>query len=102
MNQLTAKVTAFWAKVPNAIRSGWITAWITFVGSLLSIVTGLLPKLSEAISSGNFDTFYESLSLGLTAVVSASLGFFAGIVNGVYRWLQPIENSYKEVESSTE
>lgn len=102
MKKITTAVKGFWAKIPNAIRSAWITAWITFIGSVLSIVTGLMPRLSDAISTGNFQPFYDSLSLGYTAAVSAVLAFFAGLVNGVYRWLQPIQNSYRDTGNTEE
>lgn len=91
MNQLTA----LWRRVPKPLRSGWITAWVTFVSTLLTIGVGLLPKLAEAISSRNFEGFYDSLSLGATAAISAATAFVAGCVNAIYRVLKPIEEAYR-------
>jgi ABC-type Fe3+ transport system permease subunit len=89
------KVTQIWRATPRAIRSGWITAWVTFTGVLLTILTGLLPALAEAISTRNFEPFYDSLNLAAAAAVSAVTGFVSGIVNAIYRWLRPIADSYK-------
>lgn len=84
-----------WRRVPTAIRSGWITAWVTFTGTLLTILTGLLPRLAEAISSGNYTGFFDALGLGWAAAVAAATGFVAGLVNAVYRWLVPISTAYR-------
>lgn len=89
------RIKRLWRKTPRAIRSGWITAWVTFTGSVLSIVTGLLPQLANAITTENFGPFYDSLSVGLAAGVSAALALCAGIVNSVYRWARPIEKAYQ-------
>jgi hypothetical protein len=88
------QIRTFWRKLPTALRSAWITAWVTFVASLFAIFTSLLPKLAEAISSRNFDPFYDSLSTEANIAVSAALAFVAGLVNGVFRWVKPIEEAY--------
>lgn len=95
IKRLGRKIQQLWRKTPRAIRSGWITAWATFTGSIVSILTGLLPQLSNAITTENFDPFYNSLSVGLAAGVSAALAFCVGIVNSVYRWARPIEKAYQ-------
>ncbi|MCA1806559.1 MAG: hypothetical protein LC687_01655, partial [Actinobacteria bacterium] len=94
-NNITDTMRTFWRRVPRAIRSGWITAWVTFTGSLLSILTGLLPQLANAITTKNFEPFYNSLSFGFAAGISAALAFFAGVVNSFYRWLSPIAQAYQ-------
>lgn len=91
------QVRVFWRKLPTAVRSAWITAWVVFIGSLLTIAVGLLPKLAEAVSSKNFEPFYDSLSLEANAAVSAALAFVSGLINGIYRWVKPIEESYQKV-----
>jgi hypothetical protein len=89
-------VVAFWRRIPKPIRSAWITAWVVFTGALLSIVTSLLPELANAISEHNFEPFFDRLHTDSAAALSAALAFVAGLVNGVYRYLKPIEESYKE------
>lgn len=89
------QIKAFWRKIPTAIRSAWITAWVTFTGALLTILTGLLPELANAISSKNFEPFLNSLNTGATLAISAALGFVSGLVNGIFRWLKPIEQAYR-------
>lgn len=89
------QIKTFWRSIPTAIRSAWITAWVTFVASLFAILTSLLPKLADAISSKNFEPFYNSLSTEANIAISAALAFFAGLVNGIFRWLKPIEEAYR-------
>ena len=89
------RARTLWRRVPPSIRSGWITAWITFIGGLVSILTGLLPTLADAISTGNFDTFFDALSLGYAAAVSAALAFLVGLLNTLFRWLRPIADAYR-------
>lgn len=95
MNKIIEKVTTIWRKIPRAIRSAWVTAWVTFTATILSILTGLLPVVANAISTKNWEPVYNSLDLGLAAAISAALGFLSGLVNGIYRWLRPIEEAYK-------
>lgn len=89
------RVRAVWRRIPVALRSGWITAWVTFFGTITAILTGLLPKLAESISSGNFEPFFDALSLGYAAAVSAAAAFGAGVVNAVWRWLRPLSAAYQ-------
>jgi hypothetical protein len=89
-------IRSFWRKLPKPVRSAWITAWVTFVAALLTIVTSLLPELANAISEHNFDPFFDRLHTDSATALSAALAFFAGLVNGIYRWLRPIEQSYRE------
>jgi hypothetical protein len=89
------QLTALWRRIPKPIRAGWITAVITFASTALTILTSVLPELASAISSRNFTPFYDSLSLASTAILSAVTAFLAGLVNVVYRWLKPIEESYR-------
>jgi uncharacterized membrane protein len=89
------KLINFWRKIPRALRSGIITAWVTFVGTLVAILTNLLPDLADAISSGNYEPFYESLKFGSAAAISAVTAFFSGVVNAIYRWIRPIADAYK-------
>lgn len=96
MDSLTTKITAIWRKIPTAIRSGWITAWVVFTGTLLTIGVGLLPKLAESISTRNFEGFLDSLSLGASAALSAATAFVSGLVNTIYRVLRPIEQAYAQ------
>lgn len=96
MSKLTARITAIWRKIPSAIRSGWVTAWVAFTGTLLTIVTGLLPVLANSISSKNFQPFYDALSTSASLSVSAATGFIAGVVNGIYRFVKPIEQAYNQ------
>lgn len=95
IDAIVERARTIWRRVPPAIRAGWITAWLTFVGAMLSIVTGLLPRLAESISTGNFDPFFDALSLGYTAAVSASAAFCVGILNTLWRWLRPIADAYQ-------
>lgn len=95
MKQLTEKITAIWRSIPRAIRSGWITAWVTFTGTLLTILTSLLPELANAISTKNFEPFYNGLSNSAALAIAAATGFFSGLVNAVYRWLRPIAQAYQ-------
>ncbi len=97
MRILIANIRDGYDRIPTPIRAGWTTAWLTFVGVLLTIVTGLLPVLAEAISSGDFAPFYQSLTLAYSAALAAVSALAAGIVNAVYRWLRPIANSYHEL-----
>lgn len=92
---MKTKLTNFWRKIPKALRSGIITAWVVFVGTLFAILTNLLPLLADAISSGNYEPFYESLKLASAAAISAVTAFFSGLVNAIYRWVKPIEDAYK-------
>ncbi len=89
------KLTALWRRVPKPVRAGWITAWITFVGVLLSTLTGLLPALMEFISTGNEEAFFQRIDSASTVVVGAAIGFVVGCLNAAYRWLKPIEESYR-------
>ena len=89
------KLTALWRRVPKPVRAGWITAWITFLSTMLTIATGLLPELATAIGDRNFAPFYNSLNFAATAAVSAATAFLAGLVNAAYRWLKPIEEAYR-------
>lgn len=91
MNQ----IKAFWRRLPKPVRSAWITAWIVFTGALLSIVTNLLPELANAISEHNFEPFFDRLHADSAAALSAALAFVAGLVNGIFRWLRPIEQAYR-------
>jgi len=85
-------------RLPTAVRAAWTTAWLTFIGALLAIITGLLPLFADAISTREFDTFYDSLSIAASAAVAAASALAAGIVNGLYRWMRPISNSYVELQ----
>lgn len=89
------RVRVLWRRVPPALRSGWITAWITFTGSLLSILTGLFPLLAESISTGDYAEFFDAVSLASAAAVSAAAAFGAGVLNAVWRWLRPIADAYQ-------
>lgn len=89
------KLRAFWRKVPKPLRSGWITAWVAFTGTLFTIAVGLLPKLANAISSKNFEPFYDDLNASATLAISAVTGFVSGCVNAIYRWVRPIEQAYR-------
>lgn len=89
------KLQVLWRRVPKPIRSGWITAWVTLGATFLSIVTTLLPELANAVSTRDFEPFYDSLSVAATLAVSAVTAFFAGLVNAIYRWLRPIEQAYQ-------
>jgi hypothetical protein len=89
------QIKAFWRKVPKPLRSGWITAWVVFTTALFSLAVGLLPALANAITTKNFEPFYDSLSLATTAGYSAALAFLSGLVNAVYRWIRPIEQAYR-------
>lgn len=102
MNRIIDWFTRTWRKVPRAVRSGWITAWIVFTGGLLSIVTSLLPTLANAISTKDFAPFFDSLSLAYTASLSLALAFVSGLVNSIYRWLKPIEQAYRTDPPDTE
>jgi ABC-type antimicrobial peptide transport system permease subunit len=106
MKNIIERIRTVWRKIPRAIRSAWITAWVTFVGATLSIITGLLPVLADSISSKNFRPFFDSLNLGWTAALSAALGFVSGLVNGIWRALVPIDKAYQtppgEVQMSPE
>lgn len=95
MSKLIDKVRAVWRRVPKPIRSGWITAWVTFTGTLLTILTGLLPVLANAISERNFEPFYDALGNGAAVAISAATGFVSGCVNAIYRWVRPIEQAYR-------
>lgn len=90
------QIRLFWRKLPTAVRSAWITAWVTFTGALLTILVGLLPELANAISSKNFEPFFDNLNTSATLAISAALGFVSGLVNGIFRWLKPIEEAYKK------
>lgn len=89
------KIKAIWRKIPKPIRSGWITAWVTFTGSLITIAVGLLPVLANAISTKDFKPFFDALNAGATVAISAALGFVSGLVNAIYRWARPIEQAYR-------
>lgn len=95
MRKIIEKITFAWRKVPRAIRSGWITAWVAFVSTLLAIGTNLLPALVELITTHDYARFAEHLSTAATLAVAAVNSLLAGIVNAVYRWLRPIEQSYR-------
>lgn len=90
------KLTAFWRRVPTPLRSGWITAWVTFTATLLSILTSLLPELANAVSEHNFEPFFDRLHADSATALSAALAFVAGVINAVYRYLKPIQESYRE------
>lgn len=94
MKKIAQTVTDVWRKAPKAIRSGWITAWIAFVSTLLAIGTNLLPALVELVTTHDYAKFAEHLSIAATLAVAAVNSLLAGIVNAVYRWLRPIEQSY--------
>lgn len=94
-NKIKTSLTAFWRKVPKPLRSGWITAWVTFTGTALAIVVGILPVLAEAISTGNYQPFFDHLSVAATLAISAATGFFSGLVNAIYRWINPIAQAYR-------
>lgn len=92
---MKVKLINFWRKIPKALRSGIITAWVVFVGTLFAILTNLLPVLADAISSGNYEPFFDSLKFASAAAISAVTAFFSGLVNALYRWIKPIEDAYK-------
>jgi hypothetical protein len=87
--------TRFWRKIPRPIRSGWITAWIAFVGTILTITTSLLPHVVELITTHDYAAFSDHLSVTATLSIAAVNSFFAGCLNAVYRWLRPIADAYK-------
>ena len=89
------RLTAFWRSIPKPLRAGWVTALVTFVSTLFTIATGVLPELATAISARNFEPFYESLNLASTTAVSAVTAFLAGCVNVLWRYLKPIEEAYR-------
>ena len=95
MKNIVKKVTAAWRKVPRAIRSGWITAWVAFLSTIVAIGTNLLPALVDLITTHDYAKFAEHLSTSATLSVSAVNAFLAGVVNAIYRWLRPIEQSYR-------
>lgn len=100
MKKVIEQVRTIWRKVPKALRSAWITAWVTFVGAMLSIITGLLPVLANAVSTKDFQPFFDSLIVGWTAALSAALGFVAGLVNGIWRALVPIDKAYQTLHDT--
>lgn len=87
-------------RLPSAVRSGWVTGWVAFVGALITIAAGLLPELANAVSSRNFEPFFDRLSIASNAAVSAAFGFVAGCVNTLYRAVRPIARAYPEVPRS--
>lgn len=95
LNRIVTRARVVWRKIPTALRSGWITAAVTFVGALATITVGILPVLANAIASRNFEPFFDSLSLGSTAAVSAALAFVSGLGNTVWRWARPIAAAYQ-------
>lgn len=95
LSVLVIRVRAVWRKIPTALRSGWITAAVTFVGAIATITAGILPLLANAIATRNFEPFFDSLSLASTAAVSAALAFVSGLVNAIWRWFSPIADAYK-------
>ena len=80
--------------LPQAIRAAWNTAWITFVGSMLMILTSVLGSLTEVLGSGNYEAFYDHLSFLATALLSAVFAFLIGVLNALYRFIKPVETSY--------
>lgn len=94
-DKLKTKITGVWRSLPKPVRSAWITAWVTFTGTVLTIAVGLLPLLANAISTKDFEPFFDALSSGATLAISAVLGFVSGLVNGIYRWIRPIEQAYQ-------
>lgn len=91
---MITRIRSAYRRLPSAVRAGWVTAWVTFVGTLLALATSLLPVLADAITTRSFDTFLSSLALSTQAAFSALLALAAGIVNALYRWLRPIEAAY--------
>lgn len=89
------RFTRLWRRVPRAIRSGWVTAWVTFVGSLLTIVTNLFPAILDLITTRSPAAFYEQLSVSVTLAISAVSGLLFGVVNAIYRWIRPIADAYQ-------
>lgn len=88
------RARAAYRRLPAAIRSGWVTGWVTFTGTLLTLATGLLPTLATAITTRNFDPFLDSLAISTSAAFSAALGFIAGAVNTLYRFWRPVDQAY--------
>jgi len=95
LGALVHRTRTLWRRIPPALRSGWITAWVTFTGTLLTILTGLLPTLADAISSGDFEPFFDALSIGYASAIAAATAFVAGAVNTLWRWLRPIAGAYQ-------
>lgn len=94
MTEVWNRVREWYKRLPSAIRAAWNTAWIVFVGMMLTILTNLLPAVADLISTRDTEAFYDSLSVAATAAVSAATAFLVAIVNAIYRWLRPVENSY--------
>lgn len=88
------KIRTLWKKLPTAVRAGWNTAWVTFLGLMVTILTGLLPQLINAISTKNFEPFYDSLNLAMTSALSAVSALVVGCLNVLFRTLKPIEDAY--------
>lgn len=84
----------WYRKLPAAIRSGWVTGWVTFTGTVLALATSLLPTLATAITTRDFGPFLDGLALSTQAAFSAVLAFGAGIVNSLYRFWRPVEKAY--------
>ena len=94
MKALLLRIRAAYRRLPAAIRSGWVTAWVTFTGTLIALGTSLLPTLATAITTRDFDPFLDSLALSTQAAFSALLALGAGIVNTLYRFWRPVERAY--------
>lgn len=94
MNTLLLRLRAAYRRLPSPIRSGWVTAWVTFTGTILALATSLLPTLATAITTRDFAPFLESLALSTQAAFSAVLALAAGVVNAVYRSIRPVERAY--------
>ena len=90
------KIQVTYSKLPNAVRAAWNTAWITFTATFLTILVGLLPALVDAITNRDLTGLADDLSLAATAATAAVTAFLVGVINGLYRWLNPIENSYRQ------
>jgi hypothetical protein len=88
------RIRAAWRSLPPAIRSGVITALVTFAGALCVAVLGLLDAVRQWLETG------DPIDYGVAtkAAVSAVIALASGVVNAIYRAIRPPALSYPDSE----
>lgn len=100
MTNLKDRIRAAWQKIPNAIRSGINTAWVTFAATTIGILAGLIPTLSDFLGDlvvdgkVTLEPYLEALSAAKAAVLGAATALIAGVGNIIFRTFKPIAGAY--------
>ncbi len=90
-----SSIRAAWRNIPPAIRAGLTTGWVTFAGTALIAVIGLLDAVRGWAETGGDPPDFSQWTR-LVAAAAAALA--SAVVNTLYRFIRPPAVSYPDAE----